>query len=248
MFATVSTQLPSISVRSRTLVYAPLQSPETDLHIAQNACHIGYANTWSLKRVHWLSKCHGPHRSTSNYGGEDTLGHKTGAARVRLQCMAMHTQVAPKSNIQWLLSPFHDSRWMDHCEVCQGSIEAISILNSAHSKDAYSHNASHHRSIQWHVRSHGWCDASLGQEEDSMEGRLVLRCEVSSTEDVQIVRWSDSNNGRSSHVCTYPRSFLEVAIIWKVGQGNRYQSWGRDLPYYPIPRGLSEVPGETILC
>jgi hypothetical protein len=26
------------------------QSPETDLHIAQNACCIDYTDTWSLKR------------------------------------------------------------------------------------------------------------------------------------------------------------------------------------------------------
>jgi len=31
-------------------------SPETDLHIVENACYIDYADTWSLKRVHWLSK------------------------------------------------------------------------------------------------------------------------------------------------------------------------------------------------
>jgi len=30
--------------------------PEADLHIAENACCINYANTWSPKRVHWLSK------------------------------------------------------------------------------------------------------------------------------------------------------------------------------------------------
>jgi len=31
------------------------ESPETDLHIAENACWIDYADTGSSKRVHWLS-------------------------------------------------------------------------------------------------------------------------------------------------------------------------------------------------
>jgi len=52
-----------------------------------------------------------------------------------------------------------------------------------------------------------------------MEGRLVLRCEVSSTEAVQIIRSSDSIDGHASHFCTYPRFFPEVAIVLKVGQG-----------------------------
>jgi hypothetical protein len=33
------------------------ESPETDLHIAENACWINYTDTWTLKWVHWLSKC-----------------------------------------------------------------------------------------------------------------------------------------------------------------------------------------------
>jgi hypothetical protein len=28
------------------------ESPEADLHIAENACCINYANAWSPKRVH----------------------------------------------------------------------------------------------------------------------------------------------------------------------------------------------------
>jgi len=32
------------------------ESPETDLHIAENAWCIDYADTWVSKWVHWLSK------------------------------------------------------------------------------------------------------------------------------------------------------------------------------------------------
>ena len=60
------------------------ESAETDLHIAENACCIDYADTWSSKRVHLLSKSQSPHRSTSNYGCEDTLELYTRVARVRL--------------------------------------------------------------------------------------------------------------------------------------------------------------------
>jgi len=42
------------------------ESPETDRHIAENACCIDYAHTWSSKRVHWLSKSQRPHCHTSD--------------------------------------------------------------------------------------------------------------------------------------------------------------------------------------
>jgi len=32
------------------------ESPETDLHIVENACCIDYADTWLSNQVHWLSK------------------------------------------------------------------------------------------------------------------------------------------------------------------------------------------------
>jgi len=111
---------------------------------------------------------------------------------------------------------------MDHCKVCDGSVEAISILDPVDVEEAYSHIASHHHSIQRHVQSHGWRNASFGQEEDSVEGRLVLCCEVSSTEAVQILSRSDFNDGHASHIGTYRQSFLEVTIVQQVGQGNGY--------------------------
>jgi len=77
---------------------------------------------------------------------------------------------------------------MDHCEVCHGSIEAISLLDPVDVEEEYSHIASRYHGVQSHDRSYGRRDASYGQEEDSLEGRNALRCEVSSTEAVQIVR------------------------------------------------------------
>jgi len=101
------------------------ESPETDLHIAKNACGNDYADTRLLKRVHWLSKSRSPHCSTSNYGCEDKLELNTGVARACLPITGIHTRVPPKSKTEWLPATVHNSRWMDHCEVCDGSIAAI---------------------------------------------------------------------------------------------------------------------------
>jgi len=57
---------------------------ETDLEIAQNACCIDYADTWSPKRVYRLSKIQSLHRSTTYYGCEDTLELNTRVARAHL--------------------------------------------------------------------------------------------------------------------------------------------------------------------
>jgi len=188
-------------------------SPEIDLPIAENACCIDYTDTWSSKWVHWLSKCQSSHRGTTDYGCEDTVELNTGDARAPELITGIHTRVALKSNIRWLLATFQNSRWVDHCELCHGSFEAISILDPIDVNEAYSHIASQYHTEQWHVCSQGRHDASFGQEEDSIEGRLVLCCEVSLTEVVEILRWSDSNHRHAAHFCIYPRSFSEVAIV-----------------------------------
>jgi hypothetical protein len=78
---------------------------------------------------------------------------------------------------------------------------------------AYSYIASRYNSIKRHVQSHGQCNATFGQEEDSVEGRLALCCEGSSTEADQILCWSDSIDGYASDFGTYPQSFPKVAIV-----------------------------------
>jgi len=110
---------------------------ETNFRIAENAWGIRYADSWSPKRVHCLSKSQSPDSSTSNCGFEDTLKLNTGVGAARLPIMGMYMQVALKSKIHWLPATFHNSRWMDHCEVWNGSIEAISILDPLDVKEAY---------------------------------------------------------------------------------------------------------------
>jgi len=137
-------------------------SPETDLYIAENSCCINYTHTWSSKRVHWLSKSQSPHCSTSDYGCEDTLELYTGVTRAGLPIKGNHPWVASKPKIHRIPATVHNSRWVDDCEVCHGSIEAISILDPLDVQEAYSHIPSHYHSVQWHVWSHGWHDASFG--------------------------------------------------------------------------------------
>jgi len=188
-------------------------TPEIDLHIAENGCCIDSADAWLSKRVHWHWKSQSLHRCTTDYGCEDMVELRTGVAEARLPITGIHTRVAAKYKIHWSLATFHNSRWVDHSEVCSGSIEAISILDPVVVKVAYSHIASRYHSVQHHVRSHGRRNESFGDEEDSMEGRFVHCYEVSSTGAVQILRWSDSNNKHAAVLCTYRRSFSEVAIV-----------------------------------
>jgi len=190
--------------------------------MAEIDCGIDYADTWSPKLAYWISKSKSMHCSDSDYRCEGTLEVNTAVAQACQHITGIHKWVAPKSRIQWLLATFQYSRWLDHCELSHGGLEAMLILDPVDVEEAYSHIALCHHSMQWQVRSHGWCDASCVQEVNGMEGRLVLCCEVSSTEVVQILSCSDSNNGHASHFCTYPRCFPEVAIISKVEQGNGY--------------------------
>jgi len=86
------------------------ESSETDLGIAENACGVDYADTWSSKPFHWLSKRNSPHRGTTDDGCEDTLEVDTGVAQARLPITRIHTQVPPKSKIQLILATLH-STW-----------------------------------------------------------------------------------------------------------------------------------------
>jgi len=198
------------------------ESAETNLHVAENACGINCANTWSSKRVHSLSNGQSPNPGISDYGREDPLELDPGVARARLPITWIHMQLAWKLKMLRLPATLHNSRWMDYREVYHGSVETIPILDPVDVEEAYSHIASQYPSVQWYVRSYGWRDASFSYEKHSIEGRLLLRRGVSSTEAVQILRWSDSIDGHTSHLCTYPRSFPEVPIFQKVGQRNGY--------------------------
>jgi hypothetical protein len=198
------------------------ESPEADFDITENTCCVNYFDTWSPKRVHSLSKGESLHCSTPDSGCEDTSELLSRVAWERLPLMGIHPWVGSKRKTRWIPTTILNSGWMDKCQVCQGSIETISILDPLDIEEANSHIALLYHTVQRHVQSHGWRDASFGQEEDWIEGSLDLRCEVSSTEAFQILSWCDSNNWHALNFRTHPRSFQEVPIVLIVGHRNGY--------------------------
>ena len=70
------------------------ESAETELQMAENACCIDYADTWTSKRVHWLWNSQSPDRSTAYYGCGDTLELDTGVVRAHLPIAWIHPAVA----------------------------------------------------------------------------------------------------------------------------------------------------------
>jgi hypothetical protein len=137
------------------------ESPETDLHIVENGCWFNNVDTWSSKRLHWLSNRQSPHRGTSNYRCEDAFELSTGVTPAGLAITGFHRCMASTCKLHLILGTVHNTRWMEDFEVWCGSIEAIPILHSVHVEEAYGYIAWRYHSVQWHVSSHGWRDASV---------------------------------------------------------------------------------------
>jgi len=91
-----------------------LWSPQTDSHIAENACCIDCADTWLSKRVQWQSKSHSMNRSTTNYVYEDRVEFHTEVAGADAPFTTIHRRVARESRIPWLPASLHHTGWMDH--------------------------------------------------------------------------------------------------------------------------------------
>jgi len=71
---------------------------------------------------------------------------------------------------------------MDQCEACHGGFTAIPKRDPVDVEKTYLCSASCHHCLQWHVWSYGWHDTSFGQEEDTIEGRLIVCSEVYTAE------------------------------------------------------------------
>jgi len=150
------------------------ESPEADLHIAENACCIDYADTWSSKRVYSLSKSQSLHCCTSDYGCKDTLELYSGVTWADLSITRIHMWVASKPEIHGITVIVYNSGWVDGCDVCHGSIEAIAILQPVDVQEAYSHIASPYQSLQWRVWTHRGRDSSFGYEETQWKDDLFF--------------------------------------------------------------------------
>jgi len=189
------------------------KSPETDLHIGEIAWCIEYTDTWSSKRVHWLSKRQSTNRSTPYEGCEKPVEFDTGVAWASLLITRIHPQVAHISKIQWLLPTLYNTRWMDLRQVRHGTYKAIPILDPVNVKEAYGYSASCHHCLLRRVRSYGWCYVSFSQKEDSKEGKLILRHGVCTTDAVKTLWWSNLNDRYMSHCRKFALSYPKVAII-----------------------------------
>ena len=135
---------------------------DTTVHIAENASCVDYADTWSSKRLHWLSKGQSRNRSTICYGCENTVEFNTGVAWVSLPITRVHPRVAEESKILHLPAARHNSHWMGDRQVGHGGFEAIPILDPVDVKKVYSYSASCLHSLQWDLQSYAWRYASLG--------------------------------------------------------------------------------------
>jgi len=130
------------------------ESPETDLHIAEDAWWIDYAESWWSRRVHWLSKSQSTKRSSTYYGYGHIGEFNIRVASASIPITRIHLHGAQKSKIQWLPATHHNTGSMDHREVSDGCFMAIPILDSVDVQKAYRHSTSCHHWLEWHVPSY----------------------------------------------------------------------------------------------
>jgi len=76
------------------------EKPETDLHLAENTCCIGYADTWSSKRVHLQSNSPSTICSATYYGCENTVKFENVVAWAWLPITRIPPRVTQQSKIQ----------------------------------------------------------------------------------------------------------------------------------------------------
>jgi len=141
-----------VKIIQKVCISRYFESPQTDLHVAENTCGIDYANSWSSQHVNWLPKSQSPRYSITQYEFENTLELNNGDAWASLPNMRTYSWVAPKSKLQWLPATLHNREWIDHCQVHYGTFQAIPILDRVDIEEAYGPIASQHHSLQWHVR------------------------------------------------------------------------------------------------
>jgi len=144
---------------------------------------------WHLViKTDWLTvKKPSSNCSTTYYGCEDVVEFNREVAWTGLTITIIHPQVVQESKINWLLPTLPITEWMDCSQACHGSFMAIPLLDAVDVENAYSYSASHHHCIQEHVRSYGCHYVNFSQEDDPMEGILILCSEVCTPEAVQIL-------------------------------------------------------------
>jgi len=192
----VSAMSPGLAeIIEKVYISTYFESPETDPYTADNASYIDYTDTWSSKWVDWLSKSQRMYRGTTYCGCEDIMEFDTGVVSACLPITRIEPPVSQKSKILWLLATLNNTGWVEYRQVHHGSVEAILVLDGVDVEKTYGDSVLCCHIEQRILRWYGWRYVSFGPAEDSMEGRLILRCEVCAPEAVQIVYWSYSYDG-----------------------------------------------------
>jgi len=112
----VSAMKPGLSkIIEKVRISRYFENPETDSHIAVNACCIDYADTWLSKRVPWLWQSPSANRSTTCDGCEVEVELDTGVTWASRPIKRIQLRVAQESEIQLLLASHQNAGWIDHC-------------------------------------------------------------------------------------------------------------------------------------
>jgi len=129
----VSTMRPSCGkLIEKVWISRCCESPETDLLITANGCCVDYTDAWSPNGVDWLSKRPCANHWNNNSGCEDTVEFDTVVTWASLPITRILPRVCQTSEIQWSLFALHNTGWMDHRWVCNGSFKAITVLDPVH--------------------------------------------------------------------------------------------------------------------
>jgi len=163
------------------------ERPETDQWIVENACCIEFADTWSSKRVCWMSTSQCNCCGTTYYRFPDWVEIISGDASLGLPMTRIHLLVAAESTIQWLPACEVNTGWIEYRHVGHGRVIANLVLDDMDVKKAYGDSELWYHCIQQQVWPYRWCCGTMCQEEDIMLERLMLCREVCMLEPVKIL-------------------------------------------------------------
>jgi len=124
-----------------------------------------------------------------------------------------------KSKKKWLHATLHNTGWIDHCHIRHWSFETIPFLDAVDVEAAYSHITSHHRCLQWHVRSHRCGYMTITKEFGSMDGRLLPGCEVPSAKLSKYFADVAPTMGVLLICSNHFNHFRKVRSLWNWDQG-----------------------------
>jgi hypothetical protein len=148
----VSTMQPGVAkIIEKVPIWRHCEWTETDIDIAENVGGINYTDTWSSKRVNWLSKSQSPDCRTTYYGCEDRLEHNTGVAQALRLITSIDSRAPWQPRIHRLPAIHHNPGWVDYSQVDDGSFTAIPVLDPVNVVMAYRYSASRRNCLQWHL-------------------------------------------------------------------------------------------------